>query len=109
MQRLRSAQVMTILRSRIAHLDKLMTLYHERAALGRQALEAATAMHSGPAPGLAAGFQGGGGADDSMLSVLMKQGYLSCARHVVNLSRIMEMFKVREARGGAFVCCTSHA
>jgi hypothetical protein len=83
----------TILKSREQHVATMMSLYQERAVLCRQAGEMAIKSSS-----TSTGFPGLGLAgpdDNSNMGVLMRHGYLYCARNMVALHRVLELVKVR--------------
>ena len=84
-------QVITILKSREQHVAKMMALYQERAVLARQAAE--MAMRSATAGAGASGMLGND--DNSNMGVLMRHGYLYCARSLVAVHRVLECVKVR--------------
>ena len=85
---------MTILKSREQHVAMMMSLYQERAVLCRQAGEMAMKSSS-----ISTGFPGlgmGSAPDDnSNMGVLMRHGYLYCARNMVALHRVLELVRVR--------------
>lgn len=83
-------QIITILRSREAHVQKMMGLFQERALLMRQAAELALS---------AATVESGRSLmpdGQSTLAILMRHGYLYCARNMVSMHKIAETVKVSE-------------
>ena len=70
----------------------MMALYQERAVLARQAAE--MAMRSASAGASTSGMPGY--EDNSNMSVLMRHGYLYCARSLVAVHRVLECVKVCE-------------
>ncbi len=81
-------QVQAILRTRHAHVGKLMDIYAHRAQLARQLAELC-AQSCAP--------QRMGGEEHSVHSVLLRHGYLYCARGTVALHQQMELIRVRRS------------
>ncbi len=90
--------MLTILKSREQHVAKMMALYQERAVLARQAAE--MAMRSATAGTGTSGMPGND--DNSNMCVLMRHGYLYCARSLVAVHRVLECVKVSEPSGILF-------
>ncbi len=90
---MRRTQVMTILKSREQHVATIMSLNQERAVLCRQAAE--MAIKSASTSNGAVGIGAGGAEDTSSMGVLMRHGYLYCARNMVALHRVLDLVKVR--------------
>lgn len=80
-------QVQTILRSRMAHVEKMVSIYQERAGFAKQAAE--LAMMSATTGQARVGYE-----DHSMMGVLLRHGYLYCARYMVTVHRITELIRV---------------
>eukprot|EP00195_Chlamydomonas_chlamydogama_P013583 CAMPEP_0202891622 /NCGR_PEP_ID=MMETSP1392-20130828/1634_1 /ASSEMBLY_ACC=CAM_ASM_000868 /TAXON_ID=225041 /ORGANISM="Chlamydomonas chlamydogama, Strain SAG 11-48b" /LENGTH=885 /DNA_ID=CAMNT_0049575427 /DNA_START=214 /DNA_END=2871 /DNA_ORIENTATION=+ len=84
-------QVMTILKSRDQHVNKMISLYSERAVLMRQAADMAIRSAT-TGTGMTAGSMVSAD-DNSNMGVLMRHGYLYCARNMVALHRVLEFVK----------------
>lgn len=81
-------QVITILRSRMTHVDKMMGIYQERMQYAKQVAELAFMSASTGQP------QRLGMEDHSMMGVLLRHGYLYCAKYMVTVHRLMDLIKV---------------
>eukprot|EP00197_Chlamydomonas_leiostraca_P004150 CAMPEP_0202870920 /NCGR_PEP_ID=MMETSP1391-20130828/17196_1 /ASSEMBLY_ACC=CAM_ASM_000867 /TAXON_ID=1034604 /ORGANISM="Chlamydomonas leiostraca, Strain SAG 11-49" /LENGTH=628 /DNA_ID=CAMNT_0049551595 /DNA_START=52 /DNA_END=1935 /DNA_ORIENTATION=- len=79
-------QVQTILRSRMLHVEKMMVIYQERAQYAKQASE--LALMSATIGQARTGFE-----DHSMMGVLLRHGYLYCARYMVTVHRLTELIR----------------
>ncbi|GAX84580.1 hypothetical protein CEUSTIGMA_g12001.t1 [Chlamydomonas eustigma] len=86
--KLTDEQVLSILKSRELHVATILSLYQERAVLCRQSAE--IAMKSSTT---SLSVLGGGHEDNSNMGVLMRHGYLYCARNMVALHRVLELIK----------------
>src|SRR4051812_2593117 len=82
-------QESNILRARTMHIDKLIGLYNERAVIANKAAGLANSMQGPPVHGRLMGAP-----ESGVLSVLMRHGYLYCARHVVTMHKIMDALQV---------------
>ena len=88
-------QVSSILKSREQHVATMMSLYQERAVLCRQAGEMAV-KSSSTSTGLLGIGLGAVPDDNSNMGVLMRHGYLYCARNMVALHRVLELVRVSQ-------------